>query len=132
MKTIKKIIKHGENKLRDKAFKAGYVGAKIKKDGKYLSVKEVIKMKKNSPTKNKATLKGIAKNLKKSSKVHAKQSKQIESIMKNKASALKLKKSPALAKLSASCKAAAKRKFKVYPSAYANMWAAKTQRQGKC
>ena len=45
---------------------------------------------------------------------------------------LKLKKSPALAKLSASCKAAAKRKFKVYPSAYANMWAAKTQRQGKC
>ena len=49
-----------------------------------------------------------------------------------KSSALKLKKSPALAKLSASCKAAAKRKFKVYPSAYANMWAAKTQRQGKC
>ena len=29
-------------------------------------------------------------------------------------------------------KAAAKRKFDVYPSAYANMWAAKTQRQGKC
>ena len=80
----------------------------------------------------KATLRNIAKNLKKSSKVHAKQSKQIESIMKNKASALKLKKSPALAKLSASCKAAAKRKFKVYPSAYANMWAAKTQRQAKC
>ena len=81
---------------------------------------------------SKATLKNIAKNLKKSSKVHAKQSKQIESIMNTKASALKLKKSPALAKLSASCKAAAKRKFKVYPSAYANMWAAKTQRQGKC
>ena len=80
----------------------------------------------------KATLRNIAKNLKKSSKVHAKQSKQIESIMKNKASALKLKKSPALAKLSASCKAAAKRKFKVYPSAYANMWAAITQRQCKC
>ena len=51
---------------------------------------------------------------------------------KNITSALKMKKSPALAKLSASCKAAAKRKFKVYPSAYANMWAAKTQRQGKC
>tara|TARA_A100001515_G_scaffold120937_1_gene104006 strand:+ start:388 stop:528 length:141 start_codon:yes stop_codon:yes gene_type:complete len=44
----------------------------------------------------------------------------------------KIKKSPTLKKLSASCKAAAKRKFKVYPSAYANMWAAKTQRQGKC
>ena len=35
-------------------------------------------------------------------------------------------------KISEPCKAAAKRKFKVYPSAYANMWAAKTQRQGKC
>ena len=44
----------------------------------------------------------------------------------------KIKRSPALKKLSASCKAAAKRKFKVYPSAYANMWAAKTQSQGKC
>ena len=42
------------------------------------------------------------------------------------------KTSPALAKLSASCKAAAKRKFKVYPSAYANMWASKTQKTGKC
>ena len=80
----------------------------------------------------KRTLKNIAKNLKKSSKVHAKQSEQIENIMKKKQSALKLKKSQSLVKLSASCKAAAKRKFKVYPSAYANMWAAKTQRQGKC
>jgi len=44
----------------------------------------------------------------------------------------KVKKSPALKKLSASCKAAAKRKFKVYPSAYANMWASKTQKAGKC
>ena len=42
------------------------------------------------------------------------------------------KKSPALRKLSAGCKAAAKRKFKVYPSAYANMWASKTQKKGKC
>jgi len=45
---------------------------------------------------------------------------------------LKVKTSPALAKLSASCKAAAKRKFKVYPSAYANMWASRTQKKGKC
>ena len=49
-----------------------------------------------------------------------------------KASALKMKKSPALKKLSAGCKAAAKRKFKVYPSAYANMWASAQQRKGKC
>jgi hypothetical protein len=52
--------------------------------------------------------------------------------MIKKSSALKKKTSPALAKLSASCKAAAKRKFKVYPSAYANMWASKTQKAGKC
>jgi len=45
---------------------------------------------------------------------------------------LKTKTSPALAKLSASCKAAARRKFKVYPSAYANMWASRTQKKGKC
>jgi len=45
---------------------------------------------------------------------------------------LKVKTSPALAKLSASCKAAARRKFKVYPSAYANMWASRTQKAGKC
>ena len=41
-------------------------------------------------------------------------------------------KSPAMRKLSASCKAAARAKFDVYPSAYANMWASKRQRQGKC
>lgn len=36
------------------------------------------------------------------------------------------------AKLSASCKAAARKKFDVYPSAYANMWASKQQKKGKC
>jgi len=77
-------------------------------------------------------LKKISKQLKGASKLHAGQAKKIDNMLKNKSSALKMKKSPALAKLSASCKAAAKRKFKVYPSAYANMWAAKTQRQGKC
>ena len=40
--------------------------------------------------------------------------------------------SPKKLKLTASCKAAARRKFKVYPSAYANMWASKTQKKGKC
>ena len=34
-------------------------------------------------------------------------------------------KSPMTGKISASCKAQAKKKFKVYPSAYANAWAAK-------
>ena len=73
---------------------------------------------------NKRKLQRISKELKKASNLHAGQAKKIDSMLK--------KKSPALKKLSASCKAAAKRKFKVYPSAYANMWAAKTQRQGKC
>ena len=41
-------------------------------------------------------------------------------------------KSPMLLKLSAGCKAAARKKFDVYPSAYANMWASKTQKKGKC
>tara|TARA_R100001443_G_scaffold84702_1_gene91352 strand:+ start:384 stop:608 length:225 start_codon:yes stop_codon:yes gene_type:complete len=73
---------------------------------------------------NKRKLQKISKELKKASNMHAGQAKRIDSMLK--------KKSPALKKLSASCKAAAKRKFKVYPSAYANMWASKTQRQGKC
>ena len=40
--------------------------------------------------------------------------------------------SPALVKLSASCKAAARAKFDVYPSAYANIWASKKQKAGGC
>jgi hypothetical protein len=40
--------------------------------------------------------------------------------------------SPTMRKLSASCKAAARKKFDVYPSAYANMWASKQQGKGKC
>jgi hypothetical protein len=73
---------------------------------------------------SKQKLKKISKELKKASNLHAGQAKKLDNMLS--------KKSPALKKLSASCKAAAKRKFKVYPSAYANMWAAKTQRQGKC
>ena len=40
--------------------------------------------------------------------------------------------SPLNLKLSAGCKAAARKKFDVYPSAYANMWASKQQKKGKC
>ena len=80
-------------------------------------------------TMSKAKLKSISGKLKKASKAHASQSQQLDKVI---STMKKIKQSPALKKLSASCKAAAKRKFKVYPSAYANMWAAKTQRQGKC
>ena len=41
-------------------------------------------------------------------------------------------KSPVLRKLTSSCKAMAKRKFDVYPSAYANIYASKMQGKGKC
>jgi len=73
---------------------------------------------------SKQKLKKISGELKKASKLHAGQAKKLDTMLS--------KKSPALKKLSASCKAAAKRKFKVYPSAYANMWASKTQKAGKC
>jgi hypothetical protein len=72
---------------------------------------------------SKQKLKKIVKELKGASRMHAGQAKKIDGM---------IKKSPTLLKLSASCKAAAKRKFKVYPSAYANIWASKTQKKGKC
>jgi len=58
---------------------------------------------------------------------HSKQAKTIESHIDD-----MKKSSPKKRKLTASCKAAAKRKFKVYPSAYANMWASRQQGKGKC
>ena len=72
---------------------------------------------------SKQKLKKIVGELKKASKMHASQAERIGGL---------IKKSPTLLKLSASCKAAARKKFKVYPSAYANMWASKTQKKGKC
>ena len=73
---------------------------------------------------DKKKLKKIVGELKNASKMHASQADRFDSMLK--------KKSPALRKLSAGCKAAAKRKFKVYPSAYANMWASRQQGKGKC
>jgi len=43
---------------------------------------------------------------------------------------MKLQKSSALKKISAACKAAAKRKFKVWPSAYASGWGVRCTRAG--
>ena len=67
----------------------------------------------------------IVKELEGASKMHLKQSKEINKHIDD-------MKSPLDLKLSSSCKAAAKKKFKVYPSAYANMWASKQQKKGKC
>ena len=73
----------------------------------------------------KGRLSEIVKELAGASKMHLKQSKEIDKHIDDMGSPLDLK-------LSASCKAAAKKKFDVYPSAYANMWASKQQKKGKC
>jgi len=74
---------------------------------------------------NNNKLKKISKELKAASAMHKGQAVKIDKMVKSKGS-------PAMRKLSASCKSAAKRKFDVYPSAYANMWASKQQGKGKC
>jgi hypothetical protein len=43
---------------------------------------------------------------------------------------MEIKKSSALKKISAACKKAAKRKFKVWPSAYASGWGVRCTRAG--
>ena len=77
-------------------------------------------------------LEKVVKELKGAVKAHGRQAETIEQHIEDMNPPLKMKTSPALLKLSASCKAAARKKFKVYPSAYANMWASKTQKKGKC
>jgi len=56
---------------------------------------------------DKKALNEVSKELKKASRTHAGQANKIQSAMK---------------KISASCKAQAKKKFKVWPSAYASGW----------
>ena len=75
---------------------------------------------------SKAKLKTISGKLKKASQAHAGQAKQLDEVV----SAMPLKKSSALKKISAACKAAAKRKFKVWPSAYASGWGVRCTRAG--
>ena len=75
---------------------------------------------------SKQKLKTISGKLKKASEAHAGQAKQLDAVV----SAMPLKKSSALKKISAACKAAAKRKFKVWPSAYASGWGVRCTRAG--
>ena len=53
-------------------------------------------------------------------------------VVRNSSNQMKPEGSALYAKLTAKCKAAARRKFDVYPSAYANIWASKQQKKGKC
>jgi hypothetical protein len=74
-------------------------------------------------------LKKIAKELKGASKMHLKQSKDVAKHAAAMEYAPFKMKSP-LKKISAACKAAAKRKFKVWPSAYASGWGVRCTRAG--
>jgi hypothetical protein len=67
-------------------------------------------------------IKKIVSQLRTASKTHAAQADKIESAMQFK--------SPMKGKISPACKAAAKRKFKVWPSAYASGWGVRCTRAG--
>ena len=83
-------------------------------------------------TKAKSTIKKVAGKLTKASKAHAGQAKTLSKVIKAKPGALITKKKkgagpvPKNKSLYSIVKAEAKRKFKVYPSAYANAWLVKT------
>ena len=68
-----------------------------------------------------AILKDVSKELKKASNTHAAQADKITSA---------LPMNSPMKKISAACKAAAKRKFKVWPSAYASGWGVRCTRAG--
>ena len=83
-------------------------------------------------TKAKSTIKKVAGKLTKASKAHAGQAKTLSKVIKAKPGALITKKKkgagpvPKNKSLYATVKAEAKKKFDVYPSAYANAWLVKT------
>ena len=72
-------------------------------------------------------LEGVVKELQGAVKAHARQAKIVKDHIKEMEEG-----SPNKLTLTESCKNAAKRKFDVYPSAYANAWASKQQKQDKC
>ena len=72
-----------------------------------------------APFKNKV-LKSVSKELKKASNTHAGQAEKIDKVLE----------STPMKKISGACKAAAKRKFKVWPSAYASGWGVRCTRAG--
>ena len=76
----------------------------------------------NNPFKlSKASLNKVSTQLKKASRLHADQASKIDKAIDG-----------PMKKISASCKAYAKRRYKVWPSAYASGFAVKSQKAGKC
>ena len=80
----------------------------------------------------KKTVRKVVKGLRKASRTHAKQAKSLSALkLKKGGTATKKKKgaTPTNPSLYARVKAEAKKKFKVYPSAYANAWLVRTYKK---
>mgnify|MGYP003137361156 CR=1 FL=1 len=80
----------------------------------------------------KRTVKKVSRDLKKASNTHARQAKKLAALkLKKGGSASKKKKgaTPTNPSLYARVKSEAKKKFKVYPSAYANAWLVRTYKK---
>ena len=80
----------------------------------------------------KRTVRKVVKGLRKASRTHAKQAKSLSALkLKKGGSATKKKKgaTPTNQSLYARVKSEAKKKFKVYPSAYANAWLVRTYKK---
>ena len=80
----------------------------------------------------KKKIKKVSKALNKASKTHARQAKSLNAIKLKKGGKASKKKGgakPTNPALYARVKAEAKRKFKVYPSAYANAWLVRTYKK---
>jgi|TARA_E500000318_G_scaffold46891_1_gene44220 hypothetical protein len=80
----------------------------------------------------KKTVRKVVKGLRKASRTHAKQAKSLSALkLKKGGSATKKKKgaTPTNPSLYARVKSEAKKKFKVYPSAYANAWLVRTYKK---
>ena len=80
------------------------------------------------------TVKKVTKALKKASNAHAKQARSLAALKLKKGGSVKKRKkksgaTPTNPALYARVKAEAKRKFKVYPSAYANAWLVRTYKK---
>ena len=77
----------------------------------------------------KRTVKKVTKALKKASNAHAKQAKSLAALKLKKGGSVKKKKKKSGATPTNPALAEAKRKFKVYPSAYANAWLVRTYKK---
>ena len=75
-------------------------------------------------------LKEVVKELKGASKMHLKQSNDIKAHVEMMGNAPPFKMKSPMKKISGPCKTAAKRKFKVWPSAYASGWGVRCTKAG--